>query len=229
MTNEHRFSIGELAKLINEALPDSPRITVRTIRYYVSEGLLPSPVKKGSYGYYGQSHLNRLKLISMWRDERKTLAEINDFMETMPEEEQKKTLKTIRERKPQIQNLNPSRRRGTAQSAPGMGVSARSSSISNSWVDPVSSVGIPSPGEDEVLDQLPASVAPSVPRSVGDDYWIRKELVEGVELHYKAGASEEMRIAINKIVASGRSALSEQRNREKSPGSKRRSRFFHRK
>jgi hypothetical protein len=146
----------------------------------------------------------------MWRDERKTLAEINDFMETMPEEEQKKTLKTIRERKPQIQNL-------------------RSSSISNLMVDPVSSVGIPSPGEDEVLDQLPASVAPSVPRSVGDDYWIRKELVEGVELHYKAGASEEMRIAINKIVASGRSALSEQRNREKSPGSKRRSRFFHRK
>ena len=209
MTNEHRFSIGELAKLINKALPESG-ITVRTIRYYVSEGLLPSPVKKGKYGYYGQSHLNRLKLISMWRDERKTLAEINDFMETMPEEEQKKTLKTIRERKPQIQNL-------------------RSSSISNLVVDPVSSVGIPSPGEDEVLDQLPASVAPSVPRSVGDDYWIRKELVEGVELHYKAGASEEMRIAINKIVASGRSALSEQRNREKSPGPKRRSRFFHRK
>ena len=146
----------------------------------------------------------------MWRDERKTLAEINDFMETMPEEEQKKTLKTIRERKPQIQNL-------------------RSSSISNLMVDPVSSVGIPSPGEDAVLDQLPASVAPSAPRSAGDDHWLRKELVEGVELHYKAGASEEMQIAIDKIVSSGRSALSEQRNREKSPGSKRRSRFFHRK
>lgn len=202
MTNEHRHSIGELAKLSGT--------TVRTIRYYVSEGLLPSPVKKGTYGYYGQSHLNRLKLISMWRDERKTLAEINDFMETMPEEEQKKTLKTIRERNPQIQNL-------------------RSSSISNLMVDPVSSVGIPSPGEDEVLDQLAASASSSASEIIGDDHWIRKELVEGVELHYKAGASEGMQIAIDNIVASGRSGLTEQRNREKSPGSKKHSRFFHRK
>lgn len=220
MTNEQRLSIGDLAKASNT--------TVRTIRYYVSEGLLPPPVEKGSYGYYNQSHLDRLELIATLKDRRMSLAEINHFIESMSEEELKKILETAREI-----GVAPivHERVSTA------GLMAESSRMTqrrhrsgySSDDQSLLMAGAPSSGEDLVLNQLAASALTNALEIVGDDHWIRKELVEGIELHYKAGASEEMQIAIDNFVASGRSGLTEVRNREKSPGSKKRSRFFHRK
>lgn len=38
-------------------------VSRRTIRYYVSEGLLPPPEKKGRYARYGSGCIDRLRLI----------------------------------------------------------------------------------------------------------------------------------------------------------------------
>jgi len=221
--NKNTLSIGELAKLSG--------ITVRTIRYYVSEGLLPPPVEKGAYGYYERNHLDRLELIATLKDRRMSLAEINHFIESMSEDELKKILDTARNIgvSPIAQNRhNRSSRTGLTEDNAQL-VQRLHLSDHSSGIEALSISGAPSSGEDQVLDQLAASASSSGTETIADDHWIRKDLVEGVELHYKAGASEEMQIAIDNIVASGRSGLTEQRNREKSPGSKKRSRFFHRK
>jgi DNA-binding transcriptional MerR regulator len=60
--------------------PDSPRFDLdelgrksglppRTIRYYISEGLVPSPVRRGPASYYREDHLNRLLLIRKYQAE----------------------------------------------------------------------------------------------------------------------------------------------------------------
>jgi len=60
--------------------PDSPRFGLdelgrrsglppRTIRYYISEGLVPAPVRRGPASYYREDHLNRLLLIRKYQAE----------------------------------------------------------------------------------------------------------------------------------------------------------------
>lgn len=56
-----RFDLDELGR--KAGLPP------RTIRYYISEGLVPSPVRRGPASYYREDHLNRLLLIRKYQAE----------------------------------------------------------------------------------------------------------------------------------------------------------------
>lgn len=56
-----RFDLEELGR--RTGLPP------RTIRYYISEGLVPAPVKRGPASYYREDHLNRLVLIRKYQSE----------------------------------------------------------------------------------------------------------------------------------------------------------------
>jgi DNA-binding transcriptional MerR regulator len=68
MPNEEEYAIGELATLAG--------VTPRTIRYYVSIGLLPSPGQSGPGTRYGEGHLARLRLIRRLQREHLPLGEI---------------------------------------------------------------------------------------------------------------------------------------------------------
>ena len=56
-----RLDLDELGK--RSGLPP------RTIRYYISQGLVPAPVKRGPASYYREDHLNRLLLIRKYQAE----------------------------------------------------------------------------------------------------------------------------------------------------------------
>jgi DNA-binding transcriptional MerR regulator len=62
------FSIDELAARAG--------VPVRTIRYYISEGLLPGPGARGKSAVYSEDHLRRLQLIRRLVEQRVPLAEI---------------------------------------------------------------------------------------------------------------------------------------------------------
>ena len=57
-------------------LVDLAGVTPRTIRYYIVQGLLPSPGKAGPGAIYTDGHLNRLRLIKRLQREHLPLAEI---------------------------------------------------------------------------------------------------------------------------------------------------------
>jgi len=225
VTNERKLSISQLAKLAGT--------TVRTIRYYTAEGLVPSAMDRGSISYYNDNHLERLELISILKERRMSLAEINHFIESMSAGELNKILKTARELSmsatfPIVANKQ------VADDSDTSNYSRSYSRQGSPFLDVESHgvygiVGTKSFGRDATLEQLSRSTPPDKREAVVDDHWIHKELTEGVELQYKADVGAEMKIAIDRIVASGRSALSKQRDREKFPESRRRSRFFHRK
>jgi len=73
------YSLADLARLAD--------VTTRTIRYYVAQGLLPSPEAAGPATRYGEGHLARLRLIKRLQREHLPLAGIRVRLERMGDEE----------------------------------------------------------------------------------------------------------------------------------------------
>jgi DNA-binding transcriptional MerR regulator len=75
MPNEPEYTIQDLA--------DVAEVTPRTIRYYVAQGLLPSPEGAGPGSRYSDGHLARLRLIRRLQREHLPLAEIRARIATL--------------------------------------------------------------------------------------------------------------------------------------------------
>ena len=68
MPTESQYSLQDLADLAG--------VSPRTVRYYVAQGLLPSPGQVGPGAHYSEGHLARLRLIRRLQREHLPLAEI---------------------------------------------------------------------------------------------------------------------------------------------------------
>ena len=68
MPTESEYSLQDLVDLAG--------VTPRTIRYYIAQGLLPSPGKAGPGAIYTDGHLHRLRLVRRLQREHLPLAEI---------------------------------------------------------------------------------------------------------------------------------------------------------
>lgn len=78
MPMEQEYAIGELADLAG--------VTPRTIRYYVSIGLLPSPEQAGPRTRYTDGHLKRLRLIRHLQRQHLPLGEIGARLQGLDDE-----------------------------------------------------------------------------------------------------------------------------------------------
>ena len=63
--------------LIQE-LAEKAGLSLRTIRYYQQEGLLPDPINRGKFAYYNDDHLDRLMLIQELKKNYLPLKEIRE-------------------------------------------------------------------------------------------------------------------------------------------------------
>jgi DNA-binding transcriptional MerR regulator len=68
MPTDADFSIADLARLTG--------VNVRTIRYWISQGLIPASGEVGPGAHYGQGHLDRLQLVKRLQGEYLPNAEI---------------------------------------------------------------------------------------------------------------------------------------------------------
>lgn len=64
------FTLDELVAAVNAILRERPSLQIqgRTVRFYISNGLLPSPSGGPKYARYGMEHLRRLVAIRRWLD-----------------------------------------------------------------------------------------------------------------------------------------------------------------
>jgi len=72
--------------LIND-LAKKAGVSVRTIRYYVKEGLLPAPQFRGRYSFYDEAYLYKLKLIQQLKQAFLPLKEIRRQLENLTPEQ----------------------------------------------------------------------------------------------------------------------------------------------
>jgi DNA-binding transcriptional MerR regulator len=68
--------------LIQE-LAEKAGVSLRTIRYYQQEGLLPEPINRGKFAYYNDDHLDRLMLIQELKKNYLPLKEIREQINTL--------------------------------------------------------------------------------------------------------------------------------------------------
>jgi len=70
-------------ELTIEDLEKHSGLPVRTLHYYMQEGLLPGPDKRGKYATYAQEHLDRLDLILILKEMHLPLKEIRALLESL--------------------------------------------------------------------------------------------------------------------------------------------------
>ncbi len=74
-------------ELLIHELADRAGISVRTIRYYIDEGLLPQPTYQGKYSYYSLNYLDRLELIRRLKESYLPLREIREIMNSLSDDQ----------------------------------------------------------------------------------------------------------------------------------------------
>jgi DNA-binding transcriptional MerR regulator len=74
-------------ELLIHELAQRAGISIRTIRYYIDEGLLPQPKYQGKYSYYSANYLDRLELIRRLKETYLPLREIREIMNTLTDDE----------------------------------------------------------------------------------------------------------------------------------------------
>jgi DNA-binding transcriptional MerR regulator len=78
-TGEDRLTLGELTAATD--------VSVRTVRYYIAEGLLPPPEGSGPGSVYTQGHLDRLRLIQRLKEAYLPLKEIRRRLSGLSDDE----------------------------------------------------------------------------------------------------------------------------------------------
>jgi DNA-binding transcriptional MerR regulator len=174
MTDRSAFTIEELAERVGAP--------VRTVRFYIAEGLVPRPDGRGKAVWYGEEHLLRLRLARLLAERRMPLAEIRARLAGLSLEEVRALLAEEERRAGQVAEA-------AKESSPKAYVSAlleRARADRRSVGDRPAAAPAPPFTLAEV--EVPGYSRSRRPPLDPSDTWQRIELAPGVELHVRADA-----------------------------------------
>jgi DNA-binding transcriptional MerR regulator len=181
---------NERAELSIEALAEATGVPVRTVRFYITQGLLPGPGSRGKMATYRPEHLARLRLIRLLVRQRMPLAEIRGVLAGLSDTEVGELLAREEQR---VATLEQSAQATSPQAY----IAAL---LENARVARMGSVGAPAP------TFRPEPPPPYRKRSGGvaqppgqEELWYRVELAPGVELHVSAEAQRHYATLIQRL------------------------------
>lgn len=177
-------------------------VPVRTIRYYIAEGLLPGPGGRGRAASYTEDHLLRLRLIRLLVEQRVPLAEIRARLgglstreiQTLLQEEARREARLARvaeapSPKAYIGALLDRARRARPSPQP---LAAVASAAAPAPTHPFSAAPARAPARGsaaEAASPLPAEADASGGHEALS--WHRRELAPGIELHVRSDVERE--------------------------------------
>ena len=182
------FNLPEPESIDILELSDRTKVSPRTIRYYIQQGLLPAPEARGPGAHYGPEHVDKLKLIRRLQAEHLPLSEIRKRIEKLQPEEVKRVLQS----KPDYRADSASEyvRRVLSEGAASYASPVRSRMS-------VASANLP-------RDQSQSLPAPQ--RS----QWERFTLAPDVELHVRRPVSREDNRKLDRLLEAARQIFNEE-------------------
>jgi len=190
-----RYSLTELADLAG--------VTPRTVRYYMSQGLLPSPGASGPGAKYDDTHLGRLRLVRRLQREHLPLADIRQRLAGLDDT----AIATLTEAPieladPQDSALDYIRRvLGPPQVQPNRHLAMKRLPLRaySLATEPVTDVPIPNT----------LSVEPAPGRSFERSQWERIPLAPDIELHVRRPLPRPLAKQVDRLVSIARDLLEE--------------------
>lgn len=175
---EPRYSLTELA--------DLGGVTPRTVRYYISQGLLPSPFGAGPGPKYDDTDLARLRLIKRLQREHQPLAEIRKVLEGLGDAE-------------------------ILQAEPDQGPTPTDSALDylRRVTGPQRVSEAPAPLYRASTPAMPAPVPPPDDVRLERSQWERIDLAPDVELHIRRPLARTTAKRIDRLIAIARDLLEE--------------------
>lgn len=170
---------------LNE-LADAAGVTARTVRYYVQQGLLPSPATRGPGARYERDHLDRLRLIKRLQRQHYPLAEIRRRLEALDDDGVRRTLQET-----------PEPTHGSALDY------ARDILASGSHRAPASAAPM------FALREAPPPEAPRM-KTASRATWERVSLSPDVELHVRRPLSREQNKLVERLLEAARRLFQEE-------------------
>lgn len=185
--SEQRFSIEELAEQVD--------LPVRTIRYYIAEGLVPGPGARGKAATYGEEHLLRLRLIRRLSEQHMPLSEMQHFLSRLSPAEMRSLLEEEELRARELERKDQDR--AAKDYLAGL---LRSARAARSAV-PGETKRRYEPGQGPDWSRVPSQVpGPALPTPAPAAHtWHRWELAPGVELHIRSDAEYRERSLIERL------------------------------
>ena len=169
---------------LNE-LADAAGVTPRTVRYYLQQGLLPSPAARGPGAHYEREHLDRLRLVKRLQRQHFPLAEIRRRLEAMDEDAVRRALQDT-----------PEPTRGSALDY-ARDILATGSHRVLASASPM-------------LEFRDAAMETPKPKATSRSTWERVALSPDVELHVRRPLSREQNKVVERLLESARRLFQEE-------------------
>ncbi|HTK07519.1 MAG TPA: MerR family transcriptional regulator [Ktedonobacteraceae bacterium] len=175
---EEELTIEELAERVG--------VPVRTIRFYITEGLIPGPERRGKATAYGDEQLLRLRLVRRLSDRRVALAEIRAILTPLSLDEVRTLLEEEEQRVAEQE-------RAAQAPSPKEYVSSLLKGAAHQLAE--RRAEYPAPASH--------SIAPEQSAPQHED-WQRWVLAPGIELHVSANVSQRDRALIGRLLKAAR-------------------------
>ena len=174
-------------ELLIHELAERAGISVRTIRYYIDEGLLPQPSYQGKYSYYTLNYLDRLELIRRLKESYLPLREISEIMNSLTDDQVRSRLNEF---PPPNPKYSPEQKPRQPAAKPG----AKALDYINQVMDTQTKYRLKGTSDQsqptitkqrETTSHMNSIVAESSPIMEVDEIWQRISLAPGVELNLR--------------------------------------------
>ena len=199
-TDAPRYSLTELADLAG--------VTPRTVRYYMSQGLLPSSGSSGPGAKYDDAHLVRLRLVRKLQREHLPLAEIRQRLTGLDDA----AIATLADQPPEVADPQDSAldyiRR--VLGPPGASLKRRAA-IGERPAASYALAAEPSHAEPVAAPRSPITlgVEPAPDRSFERSQWERIPLAPDIELHVRRPLPRPLAKQVDRLVSIARDLLEE--------------------
>lgn len=187
--DQEGYSINELAEKVG--------VSVRTIRYYIIEGLLPAPDMKGRYATYSEEYSTRLELILKLKNAFLPLKEIRDRIVGLDPQQ-------IREMLDRLETGNSGQSMQMFDMLPPQKMMIKEQPLGGALEYLAANLNAP-----KLEGQQPAEAARKIPpqpsrpqrrQARPSESWQRIELAPGLEIHVRVQEEPYYRERIRQIV-----------------------------